>query len=306
MTLGFEELRTFIEVADAGGLSVAARRLGVSKSLVSRRISKLEAELRVQLLARTPRGIALTEPGIAFKEHAARIISEMDAALEIVSPTGDLRGRLRISAPISFGVTHLTPVLSRLALQHPHLEIAVSFSDYTVDLVAEGFDCAVRIGVLPDSNLIGRRIGPVRGTLVASPDYIAKHGAPKCLEDIAKHEAVMQKAESWRFLGDDGNIAIRPQGRFKVDNGIAVAKAAAAGLGLAVLPNFVIEEQLESGALVEVLPHHPLAEVDMYVVRPPGLNPARKIRVFIELMIEQFSKAACTNGSTLSAPRVLA
>jgi DNA-binding transcriptional LysR family regulator len=299
MTLSIEDMRTFVEVVDAGGVSLAARRLGVSKSLVSRRILKLETELDVQLLARTARRIALTEAGIAFREHAVRIITEMDAALEIASPSGDLRGRLRISAPISFGVTHLMPVLSKLALQHPHLQIAVNFTDYTVDLVAEGFDCAIRIGILPDSDLVGRRIGPVRGTLVASPDYIARHGAPESLEDILKHEAVMQKAEAWRFVSDNGIVTVRPQGRVRADNGIAVAKAAAAGLGLAVLPNFVIEELLESGALVEVLPDHPLAEVDMYVVRPPGLNPPRKTRVLIDLLIEQFSKAACAMDQTL-------
>src|SRR6202161_1955679 len=159
--LDVEDLETFIEVAAAGGVSRAARRLGVSKSIVSRRLVRLEAELGVQLLARTTRGAALTEAGVTFREHAARVCAEIDLARETILPAGDLRGRLRIAAPLSFGPTQLAPVLAQLALRHPRPQVDCGYSDRFVDLVGEGFDCAIRVGHLSDSNLIVRRIGPI-------------------------------------------------------------------------------------------------------------------------------------------------
>jgi DNA-binding transcriptional LysR family regulator len=176
--MDLEDLRTFVEVADAGGVSPAARRLGVSKSIVSRRLFRLEAELGIQLLARTTRGAAMTEAGTAFRVHAARICAEMEVARETILPAGSLRGRLRIAAPLSFGPTHLAPVLAELARRHPLLSVHTSYSDRFVDIAGEGFDCAIRVGYLSHSNLIARRIGPIRARLVAGPIYIDKHGAP--------------------------------------------------------------------------------------------------------------------------------
>ena len=286
--LDVEDLRTFVEVADAGGVSPAARRLGVSKSIVSRRLFRLEAELGVQLLARTTRGAALTEAGVTFREHAARVCAEIDVARETILPAGDLRGRLRIAAPLSFGPTHLAPVLAELARRHPLLHVHASYSDRFVDIVGEGFDCAVRVGYLSDSNLIARRIGPIYGKLVASPDYIKEHGAPETPDELLTHQALMQGTETWRFIDGDKTISVHPQGRFKADNGTALAAAAVAGLGIAALPDFLTETHLASGALVPVMTRYPLPEAGIFVVRPPGQHPARKVRVLTELLIEHF------------------
>jgi DNA-binding transcriptional LysR family regulator len=157
--MDLEDLRTFVDVADAGGVSSAARRLGVSKSIVSRRLFRLEAELGVQLLARTTRGAALTEAGVTFREHAARVCAEIDIALETIMPAGELRGRLRIAAPLSLGPTHLAPAFAEMARRHPLLHLQASYSDRFVDIIGEGFDCAIRVGYLSDSNLIARRVG---------------------------------------------------------------------------------------------------------------------------------------------------
>src|SRR5688572_11478940 len=181
--MDIEELRTFVEVADAGGVSAAALRLGVSKSIVSRRLFRLEEELGAQLLARTTRGAALTEAGATFRDYAARVCAEIDIARETVRPTGDLQGRLRIAAPLSFGPTHFALVLAEMAKRHPQLHIQTCYSDRFVDLVAEGYDCAIRVGHLPDSNLVARRVGPIFGRLVASPAYIAAQGAPRTLDE---------------------------------------------------------------------------------------------------------------------------
>lgn len=285
-----EELRTFVEVADAGGISPAALRLGVSKSIVSRRLSRLEAELGVQLLARTTRGAALTEAGATLRDYAARACAEIDVARETILPAGDLRGRLRVAAPLTFGPTHFAPVLAEMARRHPRLQIHTCYSDRFVDLIAEGYDCAIRVGYLQDSNLVARRVGPIFGKLVASPDYIKAHGSPETPEELVAHEALMQGTEAWHFMDGDKTVTVRPQGRFKADNGTALVAAVAAGLGIAYLPDCLTHEHLASGTLVPVMTRHPPPPAGAYIVRPPGQHPARKIRVLTELLIEHFSQ----------------
>lgn len=284
--MNIEELRTFVEVADAGGVSPAARRLGVSKSIVSRRLFRLESDLGVQLLARTTRGAALTEAGETFRDYAARVCAEIDMAKETILPAGDLRGRLRVAVPLSFGSTHFAPILAEMARRHPRLQLHTCYSDRFVDLITEGYDCAIRVGYLQDSNLIARRVGSIFGKLVASPDYIRAHGSPQTPEELVAHEALMQGTESWQLMDGGKIITVHPQGRFKADNGVALAAAAAAGLGIAYLPDCLTHHYIVSGALVPVMARHPPPPAGAYVLRPPGPHPARKIRVLTELLIE--------------------
>lgn len=283
-----EDLQTFVEVADAGGVSPAARRLGLAKSIVSRRLFRLEEDLGIQLLARTTRGASLTEAGVTFRDHAAKIVAEMELARETVLPAGDLRGRLRIAMPLSFGPTHFAPVIAELARRHPLLHVHASYSDRFVDLVGEGFDCGVRVGYLQDSNLVARRIGPIHGAVVASPAYLKEHGTPQTPDDIGAHQAVLQGTETWQFIDGDKTVVVHPQGRFKADNGTAIAAAAAAGLGLAALPVTLIEDELKTGKLVAVMGRYPIPTAGIFVVRPPGQNPPRKVRVLIDILVEKF------------------
>jgi DNA-binding transcriptional LysR family regulator len=287
--LELEDLRTFIEVADAGGLSAAARRLGVSKSIVSRQIFRLEEALGVQLLARTTRGVCLTEQGMTFRERAGRVCSELDIVLEEIRPAGELRGRLRIAAPVSFGSTYLAPVFAELARRHPHLHVHCSYGDRCVDILTEGFDCAVRVGHLPDSNLVARRVAAIRAKLVASPEYIRRYGAPETPDDLLVHEALLQGTETWRLMDGSSMIAVRPQGRFKADSADALAAAVAAGLGIAKLPEYLIESYTP-GSFVPVMRQFPVASGGVYVVRPPGQYPVRKVRVLTELLIQQLGQ----------------
>lgn len=286
--MDIEELQTFVAVADAGGVSPAAVRLGVSKSIVSRRLARLEAELGVQLLARSTRGAALTEAGATFRDYAARVCAEIDVAREAILPAGALRGRLRVAAPLSFGPTHFAPVLAEMARRHPQLHIQTCYSDRFVDLIAEGYDCAIRVGYLQDSNLIARCIGPIKGKLVASPGYIKAHGAPQKPEELIAHQALMQSTEAWQFLDGDKVVAVRPQGRFKADSGVALVAAAVAGLGVAYLPDCLTHDSLASGALVPIMTAYPPPSAGAYMVRSAGQHPAQKIRVLTELLIEYF------------------
>lgn len=292
-----DDLRTFVEVADGEGVTPAARRLGISKSMVSRRLLRLEQDLGVQLLARTTRGAAVTEAGATFRDYAARAVAEIDMARETVLPAGELSGRLRVAAPLSFGPTHFAPVLAEMARRHPQLHIHASYSDRHVDLIAEGFDCAIRVGKLNDSNLVARKVGPLYAKYVATPAYVAKHGSPQTPEELVTHQALMQGTETWPALDGDKVIAIRPQGRFKADNGAALVAAALAGIGVAVLPVDLIQEHLDSGALVEVMPRYTVPVFGIYVVRPPGQNPSRKIRVLTEMLVECFGHSKDGGGA---------
>ena len=284
-----EDIQAFVAVADAGGLSPAAGRLGVSKSIVSRRLARLEKSLGATLLTRNTRGAALTEAGATFREHAARIAAEADAARDALSPTGSVRGRLRVALPLSFGATHFAPVLAQLAARYPELEIQASFSDRLVDLVSEGFDAAIRLGMLDDSNLVARRIAPFGGKLVASPDYLVKHGAPHDVDELLEHATINRINDEWPLMHDGERITVHPRNtRFTADNGAALVPAVLAGLGIALMPNFLVNEHLLSGALVEVMPDYPMPEAGVYVVRPPGGSAPCKVRVLIDIMVERF------------------
>ncbi|MBX5173388.1 LysR family transcriptional regulator [Rhizobium sp. NZLR1b] len=292
-----EDLRIFVEVADAGGVSPAALRLGISKSMVSRRITQLEADLGTQLLARTTRGVALTEAGATFREYAARISAELETARETILPAGELRGRMRVAAPLSFGPTHFAPILSQMARRHPKLTIHSCYTDRFVDLVGEGFDCAIRMGHLPDSNLVAKRVGPIFGKLVASPSYIEAHGAPSTPDEIADHEVAMRDAETWKFMDGDKIVLVRPQGRFVADNAVSLLAAALDGVGIAYLPEPLVADHISSGALVSIMTRHPIPPAGIFVVRPPSQYPTRKVRTLTEMLIECFGNPAGSEGA---------
>jgi len=292
-----EDLRTFVEVANAGGVNAAARRLGLAKSIVSRRLLRLEERLGVQLLARTTRGAALTEAGTLFRNHAATVCAVMDSALEELSPDGKLHGLLRIAAPASFAA-QLAPALAELARSHPALQVHTRFNDRYVDLVTEGFDCGVRVGYLPDSSLVGRKVGEVPVALYASPAYLTLHGEPEGPWDIAKHPAITPGTDTWNFQRDDATFAVHPQGRFKADSAFALAEAAVAGVGITALGTIVAAPYEASGALKAIMTAYTLPPVGIFVVRPQSQHLARKVRVFIDLMVEWFDRQGSTGHGT--------
>jgi DNA-binding transcriptional LysR family regulator len=288
-----EDIQAFVEVANSGGLSPAAKRLGVSKSIVSRRIARLEKSLRTRLLARSTRGASLTEAGASFREHAAKITAEADAARDALAPEGKVRGRLRVAMPLSFGPTHFAPVLADLASRYPELEVHASYSDTKVDLVAEGFDAAVRLGHLADSNLVARKVAAFGVRLVAAPAYLARHGTPRTPAELALHSAVCRTNEVWKLEHPDGSVAVRPRPRFTADNGAALVPAALAGLGISLLPDFLISEHVATGALEIVMPDYAMSEAGVYVVRPPGGSAPGKVRVLIDIMVEKLGGGTC-------------
>ncbi|MEV4607061.1 LysR family transcriptional regulator [Neorhizobium sp. LMR1-1-1.1] len=295
--MNVEDMRTFVEVADTGGVSAAARRLGVTKSMVSRQLHRLEAQLGVQLLARTTRGAALTEAGATFRDHAASVCAEIDAAREMIVPMGDLCGLLRIAAPLSFGPTHFAPVFIEMAKRHPNLRIHISFSDHAVDLATDGFDCAIRLGRSEHPGLDSHRVGLIFGKVVASPAYVEEHGSPETLEElVSNHVALTQGDGAWQLIDGDKVVSVKPISRFRADNGIALVAAALEGLGVAILPTGLISHHLASGTLVPVMTDFPVPDAGIDVVCLHSKYTVRKIQVLTEMLSESFDHSSVSGA----------
>jgi len=288
------EMEAFVTVVDAGGFTDAARRLGLSKSAVSKHVSALEARLGARLLNRTTRRVGPTEIGVAYYDRAARVLADAaEADAMAASMQGAPRGELRVSAPVSFGLTHLAPAVSAFLCAYPEVSARVALDDRFVELVAEGFDLAVRIGDLPDSTLKARRLAETALHLVAAPAYLARAGAPAAVEALAEHEllhyANLSSGGLWRLRGPKGaERTVRAQGRLTVNNGDALLQAAEQGLGVALSPAFIAGPSLRAGRVVEILPQARPAPLGVWAVWPAGRFPAPKLRAVVDFLAERF------------------
>ncbi|MCE8034961.1 LysR family transcriptional regulator [Billgrantia tianxiuensis] len=290
----FNALLTFALVVETGNFTRAAERLGVSKSVVTRRISALEASLNVRLFNRTTHHVMPTDIAVAFHERARRVLDDLDEAVEAVTMASDApRGLVRIAAPLAFTTMHLMPAIEELLEQYPRFEVQIEQDDRYLDLVAEGFDMAVRIGELKDSSLIARRLAPIRRLVVCSPEYARRHGTPATPRDLLDHDCLIYTnatpAEQWRFLIDGKWESIRATGRFKGNNARMLCDAALRGFGLAALPTFVAGKEIDRGNLEAVLLDYPLRESTLYAVYPPTRRLAAKVRTVVDFLAERFS-----------------
>ncbi|WP_449255504.1 LysR family transcriptional regulator [Bosea sp. (in: a-proteobacteria)] len=290
-----DDIRSFVAVAETGGFGRAAQVLGLSKSIVSRRVSKLEEELGARLLSRTTRGVSPTEAGIVFKARSERILEALEEAREeVAQQAGGVTGRLRLAMPLTFGNRHVAPLLRELALEHPRLELDVHASDRFVDLIGERFDAAIRIGTLKDSSLIARRIAPVYASVLGSPAYLARKGRPRTPQDLAQHDCLLYTGsaeQEWTFRAGRRWVSVRPTARLRSDSGETLLEWAVAGLGLAVLPNFLASDAIRAGQVEHVLLDHPMPARGLFVVRPPGAFVPGKVRVLIDLLVARFGAA---------------
>jgi DNA-binding transcriptional LysR family regulator len=283
------DVLAFVRVVETGAFSRAAERMGMAKSIVSRRVARLEDQLGARLLTRSAQGAQPTDVGQAYYERASLVLAELDAAQEVVDQAvTQIAGQIRLSAPLSFGVQHLAPALAEFAAANPRVELDVSFDDRTVDLIAGGFDLAVRIGSLKDSSLIARRIAPVRKVVVASPAYLERHGTPERPRDLASHDLLLYGNEAWRFRLDKGWETVRGQVRMRADNGDLLRTAAEAGLGICMLPSFIAAPAIASRALEVILRDFPLEEGGLHVVMPPGRATTARVRALVEFLASRF------------------
>jgi len=289
-----DDLRSFVEVMRGGGYSRAARQLGLSKSIISRRIARLEAGLGTRLLDRTTRGMSPTDAGSELWVRAERILADYEEARDVVAKRGGgIVGPLRLAAPLAFGLRHIAPIVTDMAALHPGLELDVSYSDKFVDLIEERFDAAIRIGNLRDSSLVARRLAPARSVIVASPDYLDRKGRPKVPRDLSEHECLEyfgRMASEWRFRDGERWLTVRVKGRLRSDNGDAILLWAVAGLGVANLPGFLVADAIEAGRLEVLLPSFPGPEYAIHVLRPPGAYVPGKVRLLIDFLVERLGR----------------
>ena len=293
----FLEMRTFVQVVDAGSFIGAAEPLEMSKAAVSRHVGELEARLGVRLLNRTTRKLSLTEEGELFYLRCKELLGGVEAAeSEITSRSGEAIGLLRVSAPVSFGNLHLGDVWAAFKARHPKVTFDVTLSDRVVDIVEEGFDLAIRIGRLADSSLVARKLSPMQRYIVASPAYLAGRGTPKVPADLRHHDCLCYSnadtIDEWRFCEADGRaMSVEVKGRVRANNGDLLRVAALKGLGFVDLPNFLVAGDIDSGALVPVLQDFIRQDGAVYAVYPHARYLPPKIRVFIDFLAERWGGA---------------
>jgi DNA-binding transcriptional LysR family regulator len=287
-------LEAFARVAETGSFSAAARAMGLSKSLISRQVSALEAELGSRLIARTTRSLTLTEAGRGYYEQVARILAQMEEAdLSVSQLQATPRGKLRVNAPMSFSLLRLAPALPDFLALYPEIDVDIAMNDRRVDLMEEGFDLAIRIGRLADSSLVARKLGPMQRIVCASPAYFAEHGLPTVPADLKGHACLCYSnadtVDEWRFSEPDGRpITVEVKGRVRANNGDLLRIAALRGLGLVDLPSFLVGADIEAGTLVPVLHSFIRQEGGIYAVYPHARYLPPKIRVFIDFLADRW------------------
>jgi len=312
MAHALQEIAVFARIVGTGSLSAAARDLGLSPALISRRLAALEARLGVRLINRTTRSLHLTDEGASYYETCTRVLAEMEEADAAVSAgRAEPRGVLRVALPASFGNQHVAPLVPAFAARYPLVQLALSLSDRAVSVVEEGFDLAIRIADLADSSLAARKLAPNRRVVCASPAYLRRHGAPRAPEDLASHNCLTTTDFSmhWDYRAPDGKPgSVRVTGRYACDNWEVLRDWALAGMGVALKSTWDVRRHLEDGSLVSLLPGYTFAsDVAIYAVYPHRRHLPAKTRVFIEFLAESFGpEPYWDRPRTMPKPRIKA
>jgi DNA-binding transcriptional LysR family regulator len=285
------DIAVFMAVADAGSFSAGARVSGLTRSAAGKAVARLEDRLGVRLLNRTTRALSLTDEGRSFHAHGLRVIDAVDQAeASVVGPTGVPRGVLRLSAPHAFGQRVIMPFIEKFLGQWPATQIEASFTDRLVDVVEEGFDLVIRFGgASVDSRLISRVLARDRYLLVASVDYVARHGQPRSLDELRNHQCLAfysrGQRQQWRFSDVDGNLAtIQIRNRLRLDSGEALHNAISRNLGIGLMPSFLVAEDVRTGHLVHLLPELPTETFEISVIYPDRRLLDPRVRQFVDLL----------------------
>ncbi|WP_260929077.1 LysR family transcriptional regulator [Novosphingobium sp. 9] len=292
-------IEVFVRAVRKGGLSAAARELRMSPAMASKHLNALEARLGVTLLHRSTRKLSLTAEGEAYLDRAERLLADFEEAeAEAAARSGEVRGLLRVSAPAAFGVLHMAPLVASFAHAHPAVTVELGLDDRFVDLLAERWDVAVRIGHLAESTLLARKLAPVRMSICASPDYLSRRGRPAGLDDLAAHDCLgytlgaLTGAVHWGF-GPRGERQVPVNGSLHANNGEVLVRAALAGQGLVYGPRFFVAAHLERGALEEIDLGEPLLDLGaIHTVTHPARRPAARTRAFVAHLAMHIPQAA--------------
>lgn len=289
-----QEMASFVAVVEAGSFVAAADALGLSKAAVSRQVAELEQRLGTRLLNRTTRRQSLTDDGQLFYARAREVLAAIEEAeSELTSRSGEPAGRLRINAPLTFGVRHLAPLWGRFAEAHPKVALEIDLSDRMVDLVEEGYDLAVRITNLPSSQLVSRQLATSRMVLCASPGYLARHGTPTHPRELAAHRVISYSywstRDEWHFTGPEGAVQVRTTPRLHANNGDTCRALALDHQGIILQPDFLVGEDLRAGSLVELMPAYASLTVGIHAVYPSRKHLPLKTRRMVDFLAAAFA-----------------
>jgi DNA-binding transcriptional LysR family regulator len=287
-------MQVFSRVVALGSLSAAARALGMSQTMATKHLAALEDRLGVKLMHRTTRRLSLTETGRDYLESVERILADIDEAdAEAGRERFDVRGTLRLNAPVSFGIRELAPILPDFSKRHPDLTIDLGLNDRQVDLIEEGWDLVVRIGSLADSSMVARRISSCRTVVCAAPAYLGRQGTPKTIADLAHHDCLGYTlsttvgADRWTF-GHKSKATVAVRGSLRANNGDALVAAAIAGQGITYQPTFLVAREIRAGLLVPVMLDHEPVELDgIFAVFPSARRPSAKVRAAVDFFVER-------------------
>lgn len=284
------DLDIFVRVAASGSMSQAARDLGLSPPVISKRIKRLEERLGTRLLQRTTRQIVLTEAGRGFHERVLAILASVEEAEEWVSQRANqARGPLRISAPTTFGRLHVAPHLVRFLEKYPEISVDLSLSDAFVDVIGEGYDVAIRIADLADTSLVAKKLAPNHRVLCAAPAYLARHGEPAAIGDLARHRLLVHNADHWRIESTDGPVTVPVRSAVVTNSSEVIREAVIAGLGIALRSTWDVGPELRSGQLKIVLPCYRASHrVGIFAVYPSRRHLPQRTRVFIDFLAELY------------------
>jgi len=290
------EMEAFATVVDQGGFTDAAKKMGISKSAVSKHISSLEARLGARLLNRTTRRVSPTEIGLAYYDRARRVLSDAGEADALVASMQSApAGLLRLSVATDFGVNHLSPILGDFLQQFPDITVNMVLNNRYVELISEGFDMAIRMGDLEDSSLRARKLTETQMRMIAAPSYFEKHGRPTRLDDLNSHKLLhysnQASGNAWKITAPSGEERqIRSAGWLSVNDGQSLLNACIAGLGIAYLPSFLYANAMEQVQVVDVMPDLPIERTGIYAVYPPGRYTQPKVRAFIDFLVAHFNE----------------
>ena len=295
------EMEAFATVVDQGGFTDAAKKMGISKSAVSKHVSALEARLGARLLNRTTRRVSPTEIGLAYYDRARRVLNDAGEADALVTSMQSApSGLLRISVATDFGVNHLSPVLGEFLQEYPDITVNMVLNNRYVELISEGFDMAVRIGELEDSSLRARRIAETSKRMIAAPSYFAQFGRPEKIDDLNEHKLLhysnQAQAAVWKITAPSGEKRqVRTAGWLTVNDGQSLLNACVAGLGIAYLPAFLYADAMKKGLVEEAIPGLPVEVQGIYAVYPPGRFTQPKVRAFIDFLVNAFAERGPDN-----------
>ena len=287
-------MKVFVAVVEAGSFAAAADRLGMSRAMASKYVLNLEDHLGTRLLNRTTRRLSMTESGSVFYERSAQIISDVSEAEQVAGHmSATPRGTLKITMPLAYGLHRLGPVVADYVNAYPSVKLDISLSDRKVDLIEEGFDLAIRIGALPESGLIARKLGSTRTIVCAAPDYLNRHGTPHTPQDLASHRCLgytlTNSGDEWNLKKPDEEAAVRIAGPIRADNGDLLRLAAVNGAGLVFQPYFIVADDLRTGRLVQVLADYVSRELGIYAIYPSRKHLSAKVRTFVDFLVEKLA-----------------